>query len=105
MRHIANEVSYATSARGKLGQGLIRSMENVTGRVGLIRRAKAADIPTTGTAFWSEIMRRYGFSLDVASGTLDDIPREGPLVVVAHHGAPHLSRHARIGPRDPADQL
>lgn len=85
MRHIANEVSYATSARGKLGQRFIRGMENATGRIGLIRRAQAADIPVTGTAFWSEIMRRYGVSLDVASGTLDDIPREGPLVVVANH--------------------
>ena len=35
--------------------------------------------------FWEVIVERYGLSLDVVGGSLDNIPREGPLILVANH--------------------
>ena len=37
---VARDISYASSTNGFMGQLLIRSIENFTGRLGLIRRAK-----------------------------------------------------------------
>ena len=41
---VARDISYATSASGLMGQLLIRSIENITGRIALIKRAKDYDI-------------------------------------------------------------
>ena len=61
-------------------------MENATGRVRLIRRAKGyQDEVAQGRDFWEVMVERYGLRLDVVGGALTDIPREGPLVVVANH--------------------
>ena len=50
---VARDISYATSTDGLLGQLLIRSIENVTGRIGLIKRAKDYDKEVAnGRNFW-----------------------------------------------------
>lgn len=38
-----------------------------------------------GADLWEVMCRRYGIGLDIVSGSLGGIPREGPLVVVANH--------------------
>lgn len=85
-RHVARDISYAHSARSRSGRAVIRVMENMTGRIGLIRRADgyAADV-ASGEDFWQVMVRRYGLSLDLIGGSLDNIPRTGPLIVVANH--------------------
>ena len=85
-RHVARDISYAHSARTGSGRALIRLMENATGRVRLIRRAEGYEDDVAGGAdFWQVMAARYGVSLEVMAGSLADIPREGPLVVVANH--------------------
>lgn len=85
-RQIARDISYAHSAATRGGRALIRVMENVTGRPGLIRRADgyAADV-AAGRDFWSVMVERYRLSLSVTGGSLDNIPRTGPLILVANH--------------------
>ncbi len=83
---IARDISYAHSASSKGGRALIRMMENATGRISLIRRAAGyeADL-AQGRDFWQVMVERYGLSLEVVSGSLDLIPRNGPLIVIANH--------------------
>lgn len=82
----AREISYAHSAATRGGRALIRVMENVTGRIGLMRRARGyEDEVAQGRDFWEVMAERYGLSLRVIGGTLDDIPRTGPLVLIANH--------------------
>jgi putative hemolysin len=65
---------------------MIRVMENATGRLGLIRRAEGYnDEVRQGRDFWEVMVERYGLQLDVIRGSLDNIPREGPVVVIANH--------------------
>lgn len=65
---------------------MIRVMENATGRLGLIKRADGYDEEVRrGGNFWDIMVHRYGLQLDVMGGSLDNIPREGPVVVVANH--------------------
>jgi putative hemolysin len=65
---------------------MIRVMENATGRLGLIRRAEGyGDEVRQGRDFWQVMVERYGLSLDVVGGSLDNIPREGPLILIANH--------------------
>ncbi len=81
-----SEISYAHSAKSKGGRALIRTMENATGRLRLIKRAKGyEDQVATGADFWSVMTDRYGLSLDIISGSLDDIPSTGPLLTIANH--------------------
>ena len=83
---VAREISYASSARSRAGRAVIRTVENLTGRPRLIRMARDYDREVAaGRDFWSVMVERYGLGLDVFAGSLADIPREGPLVVVSNH--------------------
>jgi putative hemolysin len=82
-RHIARDISYAQT-RG--GRAMIRAMENMTGRIGLIKRARGyEDEVADGRDFWQVMVERYGLTLDVVGGSLQSIPRTGPLIVIANH--------------------
>jgi putative hemolysin len=85
-RQVARDISYAFSARSRSGRALIRTVENATGRLRLIRRADGYhQAVAEGCDFWEEMVGRYGLSLEIVAGSLDLIPRDGPLVVVANH--------------------
>ncbi len=85
-RQIARDISYASSARGRSGRAVIRLMENATGRLRLIRKARGYDADVAaGQDFWQVMTDRYGISLDVISGSLDSIPQSGPVIVVSNH--------------------
>lgn len=82
----AREISYAFSARTRLGRAVIRSIENVTGRPRLIRMAIGYDVEVErGRDFWEVMAERYRLTLTVTADDVERIPREGPLVVVANH--------------------
>ncbi|MSU90014.1 acyltransferase [Rhodobacteraceae bacterium 2CG4] len=83
---VTREISYAHSARTKAGRGLIRLTENLTGRISLIRMARGYEREVSaGEDFWQVMVRRYGLGLDVRGGSLDNIPKQGPLVVISNH--------------------
>ncbi len=85
-RDVARDISYSTSAESKAGRGLIRLMENASGRIGLIKRAEGYDQEVAqGRDFWQVMVERYGLHLNVLNGALENIPKEGPVVVVANH--------------------
>jgi putative hemolysin len=83
---IARDISYASSAQSRPGRAFIRVMENATGRLSLIRRAMGYETEVAqGRNFWEVMAERYGLTLDVIGGSLENIPSEGPLVVIANH--------------------
>jgi putative hemolysin len=85
-REVARDITYATAAKGRGGRAMIRVMENATGRLRLIRQAKGYDLDVAaGQDFWEVMSDRYGLQLDVVGGSLANIPRHGPLVVVSNH--------------------
>lgn len=80
------EISYAITAKSRKGRVLIRSVENATGRLRLIHRARGYDKDINEqNNFWDVVTRRYGLSLDVIGGSLSNIPAEGPVVVISNH--------------------
>lgn len=82
----AREISYAHSARTRTGRGVIRSIENLTGRVKLIRMAEGYEREVSeGRDFWEVMVERYGLGLDLRGGALSNIPPTGPLVVISNH--------------------
>ncbi|KUF11877.1 lysophospholipid acyltransferase family protein [Pseudoponticoccus marisrubri] len=85
-RQIARDISYSYSASTRGGRAMIRLMENATGRIGLIRRAEGYEHEVArGRDFWEVMVERYGLGLEVIAGSLDNLPTEGPLVVIANH--------------------
>lgn len=85
-RQVASDISYAYSAQTRGGRAMIRLMENATGRLGLIKRADGYEKAVAqGQNFWQVIVERYGLGLDVVQGSLDNIPQNGPLIVIANH--------------------
>ena len=85
-RQVARDISYASSAQTRSGRALIRVMENATGRLRMIRRAEGYEREVAnGRDFWQVMVERYGLSVDVIGGSMDNIPREGPLVLIANH--------------------
>ncbi|MGV6848501.1 MAG: lysophospholipid acyltransferase family protein [Marinibacterium sp.] len=84
--HVARDITYAHSAETKGGRAMIRLLENTTGRLRLIKRAEGyEDDVARGRDFWAVMVERYGLSLDVIGGSLDAIPRDGPLILIANH--------------------
>ena len=85
-RQATKGISYSSSAQTRGGRTMIRVMENVTGRMRLIKRAKGyEDEVAAGRDFWAVMVERYGLSLKVTGGALDNIPEDGPLIVIANH--------------------
>jgi len=85
-RNSTGEISYAFSAQTRGGRAMIRVMENATGRLRLIRRAKGYEHDVAeGRDFFQVMADRYGLSLDIRGGALDNIPKTGPLILVANH--------------------
>ncbi len=85
-RHVARDISYAYSAETRGGRMVIKLMENTTGRLRLIRRAEGYEREVAnGRDFWSVMADRYGLSLNVAGGALSNIPKDGPLILIANH--------------------
>ena len=85
-RQIARDISYAYSAQTRGGRALIKLMENATGRVCLIKRAQGyEDEVADGTDFWQVMVQRYGLNLNIVGGSLDNIPRDKPLIMIANH--------------------
>jgi len=83
---IARDISYAHSAQTRGGRAMIRVIENLTGRMALIRRAAGYERDIAqGRDFWQVMVERYGLSLELAGGALSDIPRTGPLILIANH--------------------
>jgi len=80
------EISYAITAKSRKGRVLIRSIENTTGRLRLIHRARGYDKDIDeNNSFWDVVARRYGLTLEVVSGSLSNIPATGPVVVISNH--------------------
>lgn len=80
------EISYAITARTRRGRLLIRTVENATGRLKLIRKARGYDKEVAlGRNFWDVVPEKYKLSLDIISGSLDNIPKTGPVLVLANH--------------------
>ncbi|MQQ07015.1 acyltransferase [Epibacterium sp. SM1979] len=85
-KQIAREISYSYSAETRSGRALIRLMENTTGRLGLIKRAKGYENDVaSGQDFWAVMAQRYGLSLDITCGSLGSIPKDRPLILIANH--------------------
>ncbi|KNG92993.1 lysophospholipid acyltransferase family protein [Pseudaestuariivita atlantica] len=80
------DISYAYSAETKAGRAMIRVLENTTGRMRLIRRARGYEREVAeGRDFWEVMVERYGLTLDVVGGSLSNIPRTGPVILIANH--------------------
>ena len=82
----ARDITYAHGARTRRGRAVIRGLEMLGGRPALLRRARDyRHAVARGADFWEEMAGRYGLRLEAMRGAVDDIPAQGPVVVVANH--------------------
>jgi putative hemolysin len=85
-RELAQQISYASSAGSRTARVVVRAMENATGRLGLIARARGADADlAAGRDLWQIAMDRYRLRAELIGGSFDWIPATGPLVLIANH--------------------
>ena len=81
-----DKISYASSGQSWPGRAFIRTVENMTGRRALLRRAKRHPRKIEDAEnFWAEMVSLFKLRLKVMDGSLDRIPKDGPLVIVANH--------------------
>lgn len=79
-------ISYAHGAQTRSARAMIRFMENTTGRLALLKRARGFEgSNAAGASFFDVMAKGYGLSLEVTGGSLDLIPREGPIILIANH--------------------
>ena len=82
-------LSYAHTFENPFQVRTIQAMEFLTGKMRLlrlIRKFEAMGVPQ-GQAFWRQALEVMGIDLTTPPDQLANIPREGPLVIVANH--PH----------------
>ncbi len=84
---VARDITYSSSAKGRSGRAMIRVMENATGRLRLIRKARGYDHDVAaGHDFWEVMSNRYGLPLEVvAAQHLEGLPEPPPSDVLAIH--------------------
>ena len=85
-RQSTQEISYAYSAQTFSGRTLIKILENVTGRVSLIKRAQGYEKELEGgDSFWNVMFQKFGLSIEILDGAFSSIPKDGPLILIANH--------------------
>ncbi len=104
-RQIARDISYAHSAQTRGGRVLICTMETLSRRLRMIKRARGYEHEVAqGRDFWQVMVDRYGLSLNVVGGSLESIPQTGPVILIANHpygildglmNGPHAEPHTR----------
>jgi putative hemolysin len=84
--NVAKDISYSFSARTRAARVFVRGVENATGRLRLLKMALGYENEVAaGRDFWQVMQERYRIGLDMVEDGLDNVPAEGPLVVVANH--------------------
>jgi len=86
MRADGQKAKVTSSAGSGAGRAFVRSVENLTGRPRLIRMAQGYDKEVAlGRDFWEVMVEKFGVTLDPVVGSLDNIPKTGPLILVSNH--------------------
>ncbi|WP_083780931.1 MULTISPECIES: lysophospholipid acyltransferase family protein [Roseovarius] len=82
-------LTYANSFDSPLTATVIRTLEWFTGKLSIIRMIRAFEKrgAPTGQPFWRAALGTMGIDLLTPQEEIDNIPLEGPVVVVANH--PH----------------
>lgn len=81
----AKHLTYAQEARSRSGRFVIRALENLTGRLGLMMLARGYERDIAqGRDFWDVMIDRCRLDLDIVGG-IENIPAEGPVILVANH--------------------
>ena len=82
------DLSYSNSFPSPRRHFVIRWVENLTGRIKIMRLAKKHQVePPLPGDFWAQAMTRMGINTNVSEEMLANIPKTGPLLIVANH--PH----------------
>jgi putative hemolysin len=85
-KDMTRDISYAIAAQSRAGRAVIRTLENLSGRPQMIKRAAGYEVEVAaGRSFWQVIPERYGIDLQITGGSLAHIPANGPLVLIANH--------------------
>ena len=86
IRQSTRAISYASSVNGRAARVLVRTLENATGRLSLIARARGfeGDL-AAGKDFWQIIVDRFRLRLQITGGSLENLPATGPLILIANH--------------------
>lgn len=82
-------LSYAGSFENRYQRGVIRTIEMLTGKISiarLVRQFERQGMPR-GQEVFTRILTTMGIDLNTPQAELANIPREGPVVLVANH--PH----------------
>ena len=86
LNNLRKDITYSNSAKSITGKYAIRILENLTGRMGLIRRAQGyQQYRSYKNSFFQAMVQQYGVSMEITSGSLQNIPTVGPIILVANH--------------------
>ncbi len=83
------KLSYANTFKNPFKANTIRTIEWLTGKLPLLRRIRKFEqkgVPN-GQAFWTAAIEEMGIHISTPQEEIDQIPKTGPLIVVANH--PH----------------
>tara|TARA_R100000322_G_scaffold124685_2_gene81460 strand:- start:9184 stop:10119 length:936 start_codon:yes stop_codon:yes gene_type:complete len=81
------DLTYADTFDNKVQARLIRWMEMLTGKLLIFRmigKFERLGAPT-GIDFWAGAMKAMGIEIRTPQAQIDNIPKEGPVIVVANH--------------------
>jgi len=83
------KLSYAGTFTNPWKSTIIRTMEWCTGKITLLRRIRQFERigPAHGQQFWKQARGLMGIDLLTPREQIENIPKEGPVVIVANH--PH----------------
>lgn len=82
-------LTYSTTFSSPVKRAIIQTIELFTGKLPIIRRIREFEKKEqpTGQAFWPATMEAMGIDLQTPQSQIENIPLEGPVVLVANH--PH----------------
>ena len=82
-------LTYANSFNNRWQTYVIKAVEWMTGKLAIIRMVRKIEKTGApkGQAFWGACLNVMGIKLETPEEQLNNIPKEGPVVVVANH--PH----------------